>query len=74
MYEILDITWYTIHSKEITAPIAERIILTTKRKIVKFITHFNSDNVLLAIYQIVDTYNNINHRMLSHKPRYSHVF
>ena len=49
MYEILDITWYTIHSKEITAPIAERIILTTKRKIVKFITHFNSDNVLSAI-------------------------
>ena len=69
MYKKLDIIWYTTHSKEIKASIAERVILTIKRKIVKYITHFNSSNVLSTINQIVTTYNNTNHRMLlNHKP------
>ena len=35
----------------------------------KYISHFNSDNVLSAMKQIVDTYNNTNHRIfMNHKP------
>ena len=64
MYKKLNITWYTTYSKEIKASIAERVILTIKRKIVKFITHFNSNAVIPAIYKIVETYNDTNHRML----------
>ena len=64
MYRNLNIIWYTTYSKEIKASIAERVILTIKRKLVKFITHFNSNDVIPAIYQIVETYNNTNHRML----------
>ena len=63
MYKKLDITQYATYSKEIKASIAERVILTIKQKIVKFITHFNYDNVLSAIYKIVQAYNNTNNRM-----------
>ena len=66
MNKKLNIIWYTTYSKEIKASIAERVILTIKRKIVKFITHFNSNDVISALYQIVETYNNTNHRMLMH--------
>ena len=43
MYKKLNITWYTTYSKEIKASIAETVILTIKRKIVKFIICFNEE-------------------------------
>ena len=69
MHKKLNMTWHTTYHKEIRASIAGRVILTVKRKFVKFITHFNSDDVLSAMNQIVEMFSNINHRMLmNHKP------
>ena len=69
MYKILNTAWYDTYSNEIKATIAETVNLTIERKIIKFITHFNSDDVLSAIYKIVETYNNTNHRIpMNHKP------
>ena len=64
MHKKLNMTWHTTYHKEIRASIAGRVILTVKRKFVKFITHFNSHDVIPAIYQIFETYYDKNHRML----------
>ena len=46
MYKTLDIVWY---SNEIKASIEEILILTIKKRIVKFIALFNHNEVLSTI-------------------------
>jgi hypothetical protein len=50
------------------APLAERFIRTLKEKMVKYMTHDDSENYLPAIADIVRAYNNSVHSRIKRKP------
>ena len=58
------IVLYSIHSREIKASIAERVIRTLKGKIYRYMSHMNTFKYLDALPDIVDSYNNSPHRGL----------
>ena len=64
MYKKHDIHWYTTFSKTIKVSPVERVILTLKNKIKRYISHFNTEKFLDVIDDIVNTYNKTTHRML----------
>ena len=64
MYEKHSIHWYTTFSKTIKVSPVERVILTIKNKIKKYISHFNTERYLDVLDKIVEGYNKSQHRML----------
>ena len=67
MYKKRQIHWYTTFSKSIKVSPVERVILTLKNKIKRYISHFNTEKYLNVLYDIVDTYNRTSHRMIDGK-------
>ena len=67
MYTKHDIHWYTTFSKTIKVSPVERVILTLKNKIKRYISHFNTEKYLDVLSDIVDTYNKTSHRMLDNR-------
>ena len=55
---------YSVHSREIKASIAERVIRTLKSKIYRHLTHNNTLTYINALKDIVTSYNNSPHRGL----------
>ena len=55
---------YSVHSREIKASIAERVIRTIKSKIYRYLTHNNTLSYINALKEIVASYNNSPHRGL----------
>ena len=67
MYNYLqtnDIVLYSVHSKEIKASIAERVIRTLKAKLYRYMSHMNTLKYLDVLQDIVNSYNNSPHRGL----------
>lgn len=64
IYKKHNVHWYTTFSKNIKVSPVERVILTIKNKIKKYITHFNTERYLDILDDIVETYNKTKHRML----------
>ena len=61
-----DIVLYSVHSREIKASIAERVIRTLKGKIYRYMTHRNTFKYLDVLTKLVKSYNNSVHRGLTH--------
>ena len=59
-----DIVLYSVHSREIKASIAERVIRTLKGKIYRYMSQKNTFKYLDVLQDIVDSYNNSSHRGL----------
>ena len=57
IYKKHNVHWYTTFSKNIKVSPVERVILTIKNKIKKYITHFNAERYLDILDDIVETYN-----------------
>ena len=67
LYKKHKIIWYTTQNKSIKASIAERVILTLKNKIKRYVTEFNTEFYLDALPDIVRAYNFSKHRSLNYK-------
>ena len=67
LYKNHNIIWYSNPSQHKTS-IAERFIRSVKIKLVKFVTHFNDDNISEVIFKFVDAYNFTPHSGLNHEP------
>ena len=67
LYVKHNIHWYTTYSKSIKVSPVERVILTLKNKIKRFITHYNNEKYLDVLDDIVNTYNSTPHRGLNGK-------
>ena len=59
-----EIKLYSVHSREIKASIAERVIRTLKSKIYRHLTHNNTLAYINVLNDIVSSYNNSPHRGL----------
>ena len=64
VYRNHKIVWYTTFQKNIKVSPVERVILTIKNKLKRYITHFNSERYVDILNRIVDTYNITPHRGL----------
>lgn len=62
-----NIKLYSVHSREIKASLAERVIRTIKGKIYRYLTHNNTLSYIKALKGIVASYNNSQHRGLGGK-------
>ena len=67
MYKKHNIHWYTTFSKTIKVSPVERVILTLKNKIKRYISHFNTEKYSNVLIDIVKTYNITQHRMLDNR-------
>ena len=73
-YKVNNISWYTVHNKEIKSGIAERVIKTVKNTIHRYITQTNKERYIDVLDQIVEKYNKTSHVSLLHKsPREVHL-
>ena len=66
-YKKHEIVWYTTFNKSIKVSIAERVILTLKNKIKRYVTEFNTEYYLDALPDIVKGYNLSKHRGLNYR-------
>ena len=73
IYEHHKIEWYTTYSKTIKVSPVERVILTIKNKIKRYITHFNTEYYLDVLEDIVKAYNISLHRFLGDTPLNVHL-
>ena len=64
IYKKHGIIRYHTFNKEIKCSLVERFIRTLKRKIVKFVTHFNDENYTNVLEDIIATYNCTPHSSL----------
>ena len=64
LYKKHDLHWYTNPSPHKTS-ICERFIKSIKRKLVKFITHFNTEDIIPAIHNLTLAYNQREHSGLN---------
>ena len=60
LYKKYEISWYTNPSPHKTS-ICERFIQTLKRKMVRYISHFNREDVTSVIHKLVMRYNSKDH-------------
>ena len=67
LYKKHKILWYTTYNKTIKVSIAERVILTLKNKIKRYVTEFNTEYYLDVLDDIVKAYNLSKHRSLHYK-------
>ena len=67
LYKKHEIVWYTTHNKSIKVSVAERVILTLKNKIKRYLTEFNTEHYLDVLPDIVKTYNLSKHRSLNYR-------
>jgi len=69
IYKLHNVHWYTTHSREIKASMAERVIQTIKMRISKYITETNQERYIDKLQTIVETYNHTEHGgILNKKP------
>ena len=66
LYKKHKLHWYTNPSPHKTS-ICERFIQTLKRKLVKYVTHFNREDVTSVIYKLVLAYNLRSHAGLANE-------
>ena len=64
LYSKYKLKWYSNHSKSTRNPIVERVILTIKRRIIRYITHSQQEVFLPILDKIVFGYNISPHRGL----------
>ena len=58
------ITLYSVSSREIKASLAERLIRTVKGKMYRYMSHYNTNKYIDILPDIIDSYNNSQHRSL----------
>lgn len=68
-----NITLYSVHSIEIKASIAERVIRTLKSRIYRYMTHNNTFKYVGVLNNIVESYNNSPHRGLGNNQTPSQI-
>ena len=64
LYSKYNLKWYSNHSKSTRNPIVERVILTIKRRIIRYITHTQQEAFLPILDKMVYGYNISPHRGL----------
>ena len=67
-----NITHYTTYNYDIKVSLVERLILTIKRKIYRYLTEKNTFKYIDVLQDIVKSYNSTNHRTLGTSPNEVH--